>query len=319
MSSLTQTGRAPALALRLRSAPRSLAFGIAGAVALAVYFVLPGHVQPVAYVVVSLAAVVALYAGILRGMPRAERLPWNLIGLGLLGQVADDVVYAVYEVHLHREPPSPSVGDLFDLVTYPLFAVGVFLMLRRLGGQTSRAAILDSLVVFAAVMLAQWVFFIHPHHHSVVRMIYPGLDVLLLVALGQFLLAPARRSVVYALVLASVVLWTLGDEFYALRAGTYTSGSWIDAFWLSSNLAWGAAALDPSVTKVIRPDRRQAPRVSTWRLLVLSSALCIGPAIAMWDRHTRDDGDGLAPVGILPRRGHPHRREERQEQDERQQ
>jgi signal transduction histidine kinase len=298
MAFLTQTGRAPALVLRVRETPRAWAFGVFGVAALALYFVLPRSVQPIAYVVIGLSSVAALYLGVLRAMPRAERLPWNLIAVGLVGQVAGDIVSAIYEIHLDREPPTPSAADFFDLATYPLFALGIFLMLRRLGGQTSRAAILDSLVVFVAVMLVQWVFFIHPSHHSLVYMVYPAMDVLLLVGLAQFLLVPGGRVLAYRLALVSLALWVVGDELYGLRASSYTSGSWIDCFWLASYLTWGVAALDPTVTKVARPDRRQAPRVSSWRLLTLTLALCAGPVIGIWERHAGHVDDAYVIGGV---------------------
>ena len=45
---------------------------------------------------------------------------------------------------------------------YPLLALGILVLLRKLGGQTSRAAMLDTVIVFCGVALVQWVFFIDP-------------------------------------------------------------------------------------------------------------------------------------------------------------
>ena len=72
----------------------------------------------------------------------------------------------------------------------PLGLLGVLLILRKLGGQTSRTAILDTVVIFSGVALVQWVFFIDPYNHMrfgtefarLVAMAYPAVDVLLLVA-----------------------------------------------------------------------------------------------------------------------------------------
>ena len=66
---------------------------------------------------------------------------------------------------LDGEPPSPSVADVFYLAGYPLLAIGVLLVLRRLGGRTSRTAMLDTAIIFSGVALVQWVFFIDPYNH----------------------------------------------------------------------------------------------------------------------------------------------------------
>lgn len=175
-----------------REAPAAWTFLGAGAVAIAAYFALPAHshVQSVYYVCIGAACVAAIYVGATRNLPAGERAAWYLFAVGLLGQVAGDSIFAVYEVGLDREPPSPSLADAFYLGGYPLLALGVLLVLRRLGGQTSRAAVLDTVVVFFGVALVQWVFFIDPYNHEsyrsefarLVAMAYPAMDVLLLVA-----------------------------------------------------------------------------------------------------------------------------------------
>src|SRR5258705_4586205 len=201
---------------------------------------LPAHgdAQSLFFVVVGFASVAAIYVGSTRNLARGERLAWQLFAFGLLGQVAVDAIFAVYEVSLDREPPSPSIADAFYLGGYPLMALGVLLILRKLGGQTSRAAILDTLVIFSGVALVQWVFFIDPYNHirfgtefaRLVAMAYPAVDVLLLVAFAQLLVGPGGRTRAYRLLLASVALWVIADEVYGLNVQSYRGGDWIDAF-----------------------------------------------------------------------------------------
>src|SRR5205823_4400341 len=147
--------RLPGLAGGLRSGPACWAFIGAGAVAIGVYFLLPPDAQSVSFVAVGLASVLAIYLGARVNLPPGERLPWNLFALGLLGQVAGDAIFAVYEVQLDREPPAPSVADFFYLGSYPLLALGLVLVLRKLGVQRSRAAMLDTFIVFCGVALVQ--------------------------------------------------------------------------------------------------------------------------------------------------------------------
>jgi signal transduction histidine kinase len=284
----------PALADRVRSAPATWAFLGVGLLAIAVYFVLPHHgdAQSVFYVAIGLASVAAIYVGSIRNLPRRERLPWQLFALGLLGQVAGDAIFAVYEVSLGREPPSPSIADAFYLAGYPLLALGVLLVLRQLGGQTSRAAILDTLVIFSGVALVQWVFFIDPYNHMpfgtefarLVAMAYPAVDILLLVALAQLLVGPGGRTRAYRLLLVSVALWVIADEVYGLNVDSYRGGDWVDALWLGSYVVWAAAALEPSMARVAVPDRRRLPRLTSTRLVLLATASLTAPLTLLVER-----------------------------------
>src|SRR5207247_7422398 len=129
---------------------------------------------------------------------------------------AGDASFAVYEVRLDREPPAPSIADAFYLAGYPLLVTGILLLVRRLGGQTSRAAVLDTVIVFAGVAVVQWVFFIDPYSHMhlstserIVDMAYPAMDVLLLVAFAQLVVGPGRRTTADRLLIASVAVWAV--------------------------------------------------------------------------------------------------------------
>jgi signal transduction histidine kinase len=264
----------------------------AGVLAIAVYFLLPADGQSIFYVVIGACSVAAIFIGSARNLPPEERLPWQLFGLGLAGQVAGDAIFAVYEVSLDREPPSPSVADVFYLAGYPLLAIGVLLVLRRLGGRTSRTAILDTAIIFSGVALVQWVFFIDPYNHirfgsegaRLVAMTYPAMDVLLLVALAQLLVGPGGRTVAYRLLLASVALWVVADEVYSLNVNSYQGGDWIDALWLGSYVVWAAAALEPSMARIAEPDRRRLPRLTTARLALLAAALFTAPLALLIER-----------------------------------
>jgi signal transduction histidine kinase len=263
-----------------------------GALAIGAYFLLPPDAQSILYVAIGAAAVVAIYVGAVRNLPRGQRVPWQLFAFGLLCQVAGDAIFAVYEVSLNREPPSPSIADAFYLAGYPLLALGVLLVLRRLGGQTSRAAILDTLVIFSGVALVQWVFFIDPYNHMrfgtelarLVAMAYPAMDVLLLVAAAQLLVGPGGRTRAYRLLLASIALWVVADEVYGLNASTYEGGSWIDALWLGSYVVWAAAALEPSMARIAVPDRRRLPRLTRTRLVLLATASLTAPLTLLIER-----------------------------------
>ncbi len=329
----TLTARAlPALRSRLRAAPAAWAFLAAGSAATGLYFAVSGHAQAVLYVAIGFASVCAIYAGTVRNLSPADRLPWHLFAVGLLAEVAGDAVYDLYTLR-GQTPPTVGVADVFYLAGYPLLFAGVLLLLRRLGGQTSRAAILDALVIFSGVALIQWVFFIEPvsHHQfanlgdELVAMAYPTMDVLLLVALAQLLLGPGSRNRSYRILVASVALWVVPDEVYALEGSSYALGDWLDALWLLSYVMWGVAALDPSVARLPIADRRRLPRLTTARLALLALALLTGPAILVAEtaggdrRHSYAIAimSSLTALLVLARLGGLVRAVERARRDER--
>ena len=317
IASLSSSDHAlPTPAGRLRAGRAAWTFLAGGVVAIAAYFVvLPAHgnAQSVAFVVVGAASVAAICAGAILHLPAGERLPWYLFALGLGCQVVGDTIFAVYEIGLGREPGTPSAADAFYLAGYPLLAAGIFLILRGLGSQTSRAAVLDSLVVFFGVAIVQWVLFIDPFRHATytseaaryVSMAYPAVDVLLLVGFAQLLLGPGGRTVAYRLLLVSVGLWAVADEIYALDPSRYQGGDWIDALWLGSYVVWATAALEPSMARLALPDRRQLPRLTTSRLVLLGAALLVGPVLTVYEkaRHGSNYAYEVAPftaaIGVL--------------------
>jgi signal transduction histidine kinase len=309
---------APTLAARaggafgLRPTSRAAVWYLAaGAAAIAVYFVLPGDAQSIVYVLLGLSAAAAIVVGATWN-PVGERLPWYLFAGGILLQVAGDAVFGYYEIWLDREPPTPSVADVLYLSGYPLLAAGAFLLLRRLGGATSRAALLDTIIVGIALGVVQWIFFVDPYEHKalgrgeqIVQMAYPALGMLLLVALAQLVVGRPGRTPTYRLLLAGLVLWIVADELFALDPDAYAGGSWVDALWLGAYVAWGCAALESASAPRVRPDRRAVPRLTTPRLLLLTAALLTPPAVLLAERiagheaHVVVVSVGAAAIAIL--------------------
>jgi signal transduction histidine kinase len=270
------------------SAPRLFLAG--GAAAIALYFTLTPSQQSVAYVGIGLAAVVAIFAGALL-RPPAVRVPWYLFACGFACEIGGDAIFTVYEVGLDAEPPMPSTADVLYLAGYPLIALGIVLLVRQLGGQTSRVAQLDMAIVFVAVATVQWVLLVDtyledamPDSAQLVGMAYPSMDVLLLVGLVQLILGPARRSATYWILVGSTALWVLGDELYGLTLDTYSSGSWIDALWLGSYVLWGMAALGVSSDEAKLRDHRPVPKLTSARIALLGAALLAAPAVAVVER-----------------------------------
>jgi signal transduction histidine kinase len=291
------------------SAPRLFLAG--GAAAIALYFTLPPAQQSIAYVGIGFAAVVAIFAGALL-RPPAVRVPWYLFACGFLCEIGGDAVFTIYELGLGREPPMPSTADALYLAGYPLIALGIVLLVRQLGGQTSRVAQLDMAIVFVAVATVQWVFFAGSYvgesladGAQLVSMAYPSMGVLLLVGFVQLIVGPAKRSATYWLLVASVVLWVTADEIYGLTIDTYVSGSWIDGLWLGSYVIWAVAALGVSSDEVLLRDQRVVPRLTSARVGMLGAALLAAPVAAVVERamhhriHVVAEAIGATTIAVL--------------------
>jgi signal transduction histidine kinase len=295
----------------LASIPRaSKLFLVSGGAAVAVYPFLPSDAQSIVYVLIGLAAVCAMYAGA-RLRPKAERLTWYLFAAGFLCEIAGDAVFALYEVRLDREPPLPSVADVFYLAGYPLIVLAIVLLLRELGGHTSRVALLDTAIVAVAIATVQWIFLVGAQLDGsvslsarAVNMAYPSMDLLLLIALVQLILGPARRSSGYWLLLVSVALWAAADEIY-LALGDNHPRAWLDCIWLASYVVWGAAALDISTRNATLRDRRAVPRLTMPRIVMLGAALLAVPVAASIEAvqgnhvHVWVEAAGASVIAIL--------------------
>jgi signal transduction histidine kinase len=272
-----------------------------GVLATIVYFALPPGPQAVLYVAIGVSAVVAIVAGARRHLRRG-RLPWYLFALGLLLQAAGDATFSFYELVLDAFPEHASLADVAYLAGYPALVTGVALLIRRIGLSSARHSVLDAAIVTAAFALVQWVFLMQPLATSAdlrlldraVWLAYPAMDLLLLAALARFLVTPAWRAASYRYLVASGVLLLAADEFYGLAITPYVSGSWLDAFWLLSYVAWGAAALHPSMRDLsLAPDVAR-PTLSWRRVLALAIALLAAPAILAFERLTDRTVDALA-------------------------
>jgi diguanylate cyclase (GGDEF)-like protein len=110
---------------------------------------------------------------------------------------------------------------------------------------------------------------------------YPLLDLLLLGVLVRLLLAPGRQAPAMRLVVGGFVAFLMADYPYAIMAltDTYEVGLPVDAGWMIGAVLWGASALHPSMREIARPVPDQEVRFSAWRLLVLTGASLMAPAV----------------------------------------
>ena len=125
------------------------------------------------------------------------RLPWYLFAAGLLAFSVGDVLFNLYAFVWHRDPPVPSVADVFYLAGYPFLAAGLSCSFAALRSDERRGGRIDA-ATFDRGVRALPVDLPHagpcrltaPFAERFVALSYPAMDVVLLAALVFFALTP---------------------------------------------------------------------------------------------------------------------------------
>jgi diguanylate cyclase len=280
---------APAASAR-RSAGASRAFLVVGALVVLASEMLqtPRLLQDAVYDLVSLAVVVAILVGVRRNRPRS-RVAWYLMAAGQSLWVVADTTFNWQQDVLHVET-FPTVSDAFYLLGYPAMAAGIAMLVRDRMRARRRdlGPLLDSATVTAGLCLLSWVLLARPTieslHHSpgaaAVAAAYPAMDILLVGALVRLLSSPGGRSQAFRLLLAALALLITADTLsVAFDLFATNTVSVVEYLWLFSYVAWGAAALHPSMTELSDPVTRPGLHFRGARLMAVVLATLIAPAI----------------------------------------
>ncbi len=299
MSATSVSGRPLAIVRR----PRAVhLYVLAGAAAIGFYFLTPSGslLQALVYELIGLSAAVALFVGARLNLEASARAPWYLFGVGMLGFVAGDSILDYY-LQTGGEAPFPSAADGAYLAAYPVFFAGMFLLIRRFGGLESRFALVDATIVTCAFALAQWVFLIEPATHTSggtlarsFTVAYPVMDILLVAPLARLLVTPVVRTASFGLIVLAIAVQLVADDVYYNGYATY---HWLDGLWLASYVAWGAAALHPSIRRLGRGQIAPDPRLSLPQVTLLAISLGT-PAIALLIQAERGQTKHLVMISV---------------------
>jgi diguanylate cyclase (GGDEF)-like protein len=260
---------------------------VAGALALCTYPFLPdGLAQDSLDLAVGLSTVVALGYGARRCAPRGA-LSWLLLLAGLALRVLGDAADSWYQDVLHVNA-SPTVADAFYLAAYPVLAAGLALLARRRGPRRDVAGWLDSAILTAGLALPSWVLLAEPTlgaaQHStlaaLVGLAYPLGDILLVGLLIRLTTTPGTRTPAFWWLMTAVGLLIVGDTISdALSLWTTSATTGFDVIWLGGYVAWGAAAVHPSMQSLDERGSDQPATFSRTRVAALTAAGLIAPGV----------------------------------------
>jgi diguanylate cyclase (GGDEF)-like protein/PAS domain S-box-containing protein len=250
-----------------------------------------------AWGLLALSGVAALVVGAAVHRP-ARKTPWLLLAAGNLSFAVGQLSFLAITQIRHQTAPFPSFVDAFYLATYPLYAAALLIFIRRRSAGHDRRSLLDALTLTVGLALLCWLFVVVPYFHrgglswpqKTVAAAFPVGDVLVLAMLTR-LVAPGgwRTRSVQLLGLGGLALLGSDVAFSLLHLhGMFGSGTGVFLGWAVFYLAWGAAALHPSMTELTWPVPRQDTHSTPLRLSVLMLASLIAPAVLLVEAVDRD-------------------------------
>ncbi len=264
--------------------------GIAAALSTA-YFTQDGAVAKLGfYVPVALGAAVAVGVGVRVHRPQ-QPVAWLLLGAGLGAFALGDTVYYAYEALHGESAPFPYWSDLGYLSCYVFLLLGLVLLARG-AHRRDRTSVIDAAIVATGIGLPLWVFSIAPYAGDTSSTVlartiaagYPIADVLVLAAAAHLWFLPVRHPLAVRLLVLGVPPLIAADVVYGAQsiAGTWRTGTWVDAGWLMFYVLTAVAALHPTAAQPVAQRTDAAARLSGARVvgLVLASLVAPGMLVA---------------------------------------
>ncbi|MCA2217862.1 PAS domain S-box protein [Jidongwangia harbinensis] len=234
--------------------------------------------EAIEWILFGTVSAVAILVGVHRYRP-ARTGPWLLLGGAVGTLAAGDVFYATGE----------STGA--DLCYYAMFVLVVSSMLQftRSGAiLVDRARLIDILAFACATMLVVWVFVIGDGGQLGRISAADVIGDLLMVGVGARLTLASRGNRSAALLTLGAVGMLIGDVTYPLAPGPLTESGYVVLY-----LAWGAAALHPSMARLTEP---MPARTAPWRgrsAVLLAVSVATPPLVLMIEAVTGSVRDGV--------------------------
>jgi diguanylate cyclase (GGDEF)-like protein/PAS domain S-box-containing protein len=272
-------------------------YAILGAFIALSYFLLPEY-QSVLWTSLGLSSVVATVVGVHRHRPRTPAA-WYLLAAALLCFIAGDTSYNILTGILHQDDPFPSVADLFYLLTYPLFAAGIFLIIRARSAHRDLPSLIDAVIVTTGLGLLSWVYLVVPNFQTeglnaaqrAISVAYPLGDVLILAMLARLISGGGLRNRAMSFLVAGALGLMAADVAYGLVQlnGEWNIGGPVDIGWVVFYVAWGTAALHPSMRRLSDVVPLKDVGVSRVRITLLALASLIAPGVLLIQSQMHND------------------------------
>ena len=203
-----------------------------------------------------------------------EGRAWTCIAAALLCLGVSEVIWDVLYTHVDAAAiPYPNVTDVFDLASYPLFLVGLILIVRSRVPKIEAHRWLDGVVIVLVLVAPMVALVLDPVLRNappdllgqVVTLAYPFGDLVLLgTLLGALPMMSWRIDESWLLLGVGLLCLTVGDAAYAAAAldDAYHNGPF-DFLWSAGSVAIAWAAWFPN------GETRPPSEVYGWRSIIL--------------------------------------------------
>jgi diguanylate cyclase (GGDEF)-like protein/PAS domain S-box-containing protein len=271
------------------------------ALLVAAHYALAGH-RTATSALIGVSGAAAMVAGVMLNRP-ARRTPWFLLAAANLTGTVGAVAASVYLTVAHAPLPFPSFADAIFLMAYPLYVAGLAMFVRARSTGRDARSLIDALIVVVGLIVLAWVFLIMPDATAaamswpqrVVSVAYPVGDLLVLVTLARLLTPGTARGPSTMLFAFGTVCGVASDVAYHLVvAAGHRPTVLFSLGYLVSAIAWGAAALHPSMVELTRAVRQRVPDAAPGSVTVLMLASLLPPAYLLY--HSFEEHDGVEAV-----------------------
>lgn len=270
----------------MRQASRWPFAALAGAVLAAVHLVAHDPVvRESAWKLLVIGSLVSVVVGVRRHRPPSPQ-PWYALAAALAALTVTNLAqFPVWETPGWLRPLLAAM----ELVSFPLMALGGYMMVRRQSPGGDRDSAIDAAIVLAALATVLWDTAVVAGGgrnandllgHALI--VIPPLVLAGITTAALRLLFVSRRTPATYFMVCAASGALLGHIFrtYAQTAGTYSRGSWEDMLIAAAYIGTGLAALHPSMPHLTRPQPLADGRLSLARLTILGAAL-LTPPMAM--------------------------------------
>lgn len=233
----------------------------------------------IAWALLGLSSATAVVVGVHRHRP-ARVGPWLLLAASVLSLSIGDACYDL---------GASAAASIAYLLVFPLVALCLLLLTRGVAMLVDRAHLIDLLAFSCSALLVTWVFVIGSS--SALGRLSPADvlgDLVLVVATGRLIIA-SERSWSAVLIGVGAAGLLASDVTYPIAPGHYAELGYLVLY-----LAWGGAALHPSMTRLTDPaPPRSAPFRGRWAAL-LGVSVATPPTVLAIESVSGGVTDGIA-------------------------
>jgi PAS domain S-box-containing protein len=235
--------------------------------------------RAIEWILLGTASSAAIIVGVRWHRP-VRIAPWLLLAGSVASLAIGDVFYAL---NLH------IVAELFYLALFVLVTLSLLLLTRGGAMFVDRARLIDLLAFTCSALLVVWVFIIGSNGTFGEISAADLIGDLLLVIVAARMTAVASRNWSAILLTAGAVGMLISDVAYPLAPGVLTESGYILLY-----LAWGAAALHPSMSRLTVPaSTRLTPWRGRWAAL-LGASVATPPLVLLFEAVNGSVKDGVA-------------------------